>query len=73
MTTTELIAMLKSMEFGGSGRPREISFTITNSISEYDDNDEFIPDPDIVFNSSGDGCAGAEVCFYIVRRNKNDS
>ena len=30
MNTTELIEMLKSVEFGASGRPREISFSFNS-------------------------------------------
>ena len=47
MTTTELIALLKKNEFGGStGRPREISFRFR---------DMMIADPDIEVVGTGDG------------------
>jgi len=59
MKTTELISLLKSLEFGISGRPREISLQI---------GDEFLPEPSIVFDSSGDGCAGAELCLRVMPR-----
>lgn len=47
MTTTKLIELLKTYEFGGAtGRPREISFKYKNS---------FLAEPDIVVDSTGDG------------------
>lgn len=57
MTTTELIDLLKKLEHGASGRSREISIIIQ---------DRFISSPPIRFRSSGDGCAGAELCLEII-------
>ena len=56
MTTTELIELLKSVELGASGRPREISFT--SDVAYY-------PRPKISINSTGDGIAGAELCLEL--------
>lgn len=59
MTTTELIKMLKRHEFGGaSGRPREISLCI---------DDEFIPVPDIILDSVGDGLF-TEICLRVIKQ-----
>ena len=57
-TTTELIKLLKYVEFGASGRTRVISLRI---------GEEFISEPEITLCSTGDGCAGAEVCLEIKR------
>jgi hypothetical protein len=59
MTTTELINLLKSIEYGVSGRSREISFKVGK---------RYIFEPNIVINSTGDGIAGAEVCLEIVKK-----
>lgn len=56
MTTTELIELLKSVEFGASGRPREISI-------EIDDN--YLAEPIIKIVGCGDGAAGAELLLKI--------
>ena len=54
MTTTELINLLKSFEYGAiTGKPRKISLTINGRY--------FISDPEISINSTGDGIAGAEI------------
>ncbi|MCP4665158.1 MAG: hypothetical protein GY849_02235 [Deltaproteobacteria bacterium] len=64
MTTTELITLLKKGEFGASGRPREITISkvwqngIRKSIIKEDD--------ELIFDSSGDGCAGAELGLIII-------
>ena len=58
MTTTELINLLKSIEFGASGRSREISFEVGR---------KHIYEPNITISSTGDGMAGAEVCLKIVK------
>ena len=56
MTTTELIKLLKSVEFGASGRPREISISTEN---------EFYPNPEMKIFGTGDGIAGAELCLSV--------
>lgn len=56
MTTSELIKLLQSVEFGASWRSREISFYV---------GEEFIPKPLISINGTGDGCAGAELILRI--------
>lgn len=56
MTTTELIALLKRVEHGASGRSREISLML---------DDNFVSSPNIEIYSTGDGCAGAELCLEI--------
>lgn len=61
MTTTELIKLLQDLEFGGSGRPREISFFVGK---------KFIPNPDIKFEGSGDGIAGAELCLRLIKKDE---
>ena len=62
MTTTELIELLKSVEFGASGRPREISFSVKDdSLKE----DLYLSDPEIKINSTGDGIAGAELTLSL--------
>lgn len=57
MKTTELIELLKKVEFGASGRAREISFILDGN---------FIAEPNIKIYSSGDGCAGAELTLEII-------
>jgi hypothetical protein len=61
MNTTEAIQLLKRIERGGSGRSREISFKI---------DDEFIYEPDITIDSTGDGICGAEVCLKITKKER---
>lgn len=56
MTTSDLIKLLKSIEFGASGRAREISITTSNV---------FMSKPDFKVNSTSDGCAGAELSLLI--------
>ena len=58
MTTTELIELLKSIEFGASGRPREISIS-------FDSEGMFIPYPKLNIIGTGDGIAGAELTLEI--------
>ena len=54
MTTTELINLLKSAEYGGiTGKPRKISLTVNGRY--------FMSEPEISINSTGDGIAGAEI------------
>lgn len=60
MTTSNLIKELKKIEFGASGRPREISFVIKNKNGL-----RTIYEPEVSFYSSGDGICGAEVSFLI--------
>lgn len=61
MRTTNLIKLLQSLEYGDSGRSREISFQIGN---------DYIREPDIKFSSSRDGICGAELCLEIERKDK---
>jgi hypothetical protein len=56
MNTIELIKLLKSVEYGASGRPREISLYIGK---------DFISKPEIKIEGTGDGCAGAELILKI--------
>ena len=56
MTTTQLIELLKSVEFGASGRAREISFDIEK---------RFLPEPEIKISSTGDGICGAQLTLRI--------
>lgn len=56
MTTTDLIKLLQKLEYGASGRPREISLIFR---------DKYISSPDIKLYSSGGGCAGAELTLLI--------
>ena len=58
MTTTELIELLKSVEFGASGRPREISISCNSE-------NIFFPDPNISITGTGDGVAGAELFLEL--------
>lgn len=58
MNTTELIELLKSVEFGASGRPREISIS-------YNSEKIFFPEPDISISGTGDGIAGAELSLEL--------
>ena len=61
MTTTELIKVLTDLEKGASGRSREISLYVYTS-----ENEIFIPSSEIRVVSTGDGCAGAEICLEII-------
>ena len=63
MTTTEFINQLKEIEFGRSGRPREITFY-------YKTRKDIKKGSRITFDgldlcSTGDGCCGAEVDFRL--------
>ena len=58
MTTTELIELLKSVEFGTSGRPREISIS-------FNSEGMFFPNPKFNIVGTGDGVAGAELTLEI--------
>lgn len=58
MNTTQLIEMLKSVEFGASGRPREISIG-------YNSGKIHFPEPDISISGTGDGVAGAELFLEL--------
>lgn len=69
MTTTQLIELLKSVEFGASGRSREISFSIPFSIEEHADHepgdDIYVSSPNIKIYGIGDGTAGAELTLQL--------
>ncbi len=58
MNTTELIELLQSVEFGASGRPREISIS-------FNLGGLFFPNPKLSIVGTGDGVAGAEVTLEI--------
>ena len=58
MTTTELIELLKSVEFGASGRPREISIS-------FNSEEMFFPNPKLNIVGTGDGVAGAELTLEL--------
>ena len=58
MNTSELIELLKSVEFGTSGRPREISIRL-------DSEGIYLPYPKLNIVGAGDGIAGAEVTLEI--------
>lgn len=58
MRTTELIELLRSVEFGASGRPREISISCNSGKI-------FFPEPDISISGTGDGVAGAELTLEL--------
>ena len=60
MTTTELIKLLQSVEFGASGRSREISFRILPK--------KYLFEPIIKIEGTGDGIAGAELCLRLENR-----
>ena len=62
MTTSSLIDLLKQFEFGASGRPREISFSLTINKK----NKQFITDTQISFSGCGDGCSGAELTLNLI-------
>jgi hypothetical protein len=61
MTTTELIELLKSLEKGASGRSREISIVFESKNGKR----KFIAEPEITFDGSGDGIAGAELTLSV--------
>ena len=69
MNTTKLIELLKSVEFGASGRPREISFSIPFTIDEHAEHepgdDIYLSSPTIQIESTGDGIAGAELTLRL--------
>lgn len=58
MNTTELIELLKSVEFGESGRPREISISLNSEKM-------FLPNPEFNIAGTGDGIAGAELTLEL--------
>ena len=58
MNTTELIELLKSVEFGASCRPREISIRL-------DSEGIYLPNPKLNIVGTGDGIAGAEVTLEL--------
>ena len=58
MNTTELIELLKSVEFGASGRPREISI-------RFDSEGIYLPYPNLNIVGTGDGIAGAELTLEL--------
>ena len=58
MNTTELIELLKSVEFGASGRPREISIS-------FNSEGMFFPNPKLNIAGTGDGVAGAELTLEL--------
>lgn len=58
-TTTDLIKILSSIEFGASGRSREISFKI---------GDDYISEPEITIDGTGDGIVGAQVLLKINKK-----
>lgn len=59
MNTTELIELLKSVEFGTSGRPRDISIS-------FNSGEVFFPNPKLNIVGTGDGIAGAEVTLELI-------
>jgi hypothetical protein len=61
MTTTQLIKLLKSVEYGASGRPREISFYREDEDGERN----FMSEPYISIDGTGDGVAGAELILLL--------
>ena len=58
MNTTELIELLKSVEFGASGSPRGISIRL-------DSEGIFLPYPKLNIVGTGDGIAGAELSLEL--------
>ena len=58
MNTTELIELLKSVELGASGRPREISIS-------FNSGEVFFPNPKLNIVGTGDGVAGAELTLEL--------
>lgn len=65
MTTTELINLLKKVEFGASGRARKISFNIQRKNNKI----IFLSEPEITINGTGDGTCGAEISL-LIKENK---
>jgi hypothetical protein len=63
LTTTDCIKLLKSVEFGASGRAREIGVYV---------DDGYLDTPKISIRSTGDGVAGAQVCLDIVSKRVSD-
>jgi hypothetical protein len=64
MTTTELIKILQRVERGASGRSRVISLSIYKD-RESEDSDMYLPEPEFIINSTGDGVCGAELDLVI--------
>ena len=58
MNTTELIELLKSVEFGTSGKPREVSIS-------FNSEEMFFPNPKLNIAGTGDGVAGAELTLEL--------
>ncbi len=58
MTTTDLIKLLMTFEFGASGRSREISIYMEGEMIMSEEGT-------LVLSSTGDGCAGAEMTLEI--------
>ena len=58
MNATELIELLQSVEFGTSGRPREISISLNSG-------EMFFPNPKLNIIGTGDGVAGSELTLEI--------
>ncbi len=62
MTTTELIKLLQSLEFGGAtGLPREISFKIPSKLLKR----TYIWNPTITVYGTGDGTLGADITLKL--------
>ena len=61
MNTTELIERMKQLEYGASGRPREISFRIPRRNGKH----IYLSSPEIHVDSTGDGIAGAEITLRL--------
>lgn len=66
MTTSDLIRLLESVEYGGihTSTAREISLRTPSG--------EYFPCVDIAVCSSGDGCAGPELGLVIVSNGRID-
>lgn len=65
MTTTELIALLQSKEFGGAtGRPRDINIYIRNG----DGSETWVMDSDshFIVTGAGDGMLGTNIDLTII-------
>lgn len=73
MNTTELIELLKSVEFGTSGRPREISISFNSGevffpnpkLNIVGTGEMFLPNPKLNILGTGDGIAGAELTLEL--------
>jgi hypothetical protein len=61
MTTTDLIKLLQKVEFGASGRPREITF---RSYNRLENGFDYWKSIEII--GSGDGIAGAELKLDLI-------